>query len=270
MASSTWAIAVALALAALPAPARAADTAEPAPEALAQAWFDQLFGGNAIEYWTTDWAGGELDFAVARRWLAGRPEEFVHIFAPHEYAELNLLLREHRDGRLELLYYRTPRLFPADAKVARIMPASVPPPLDRLPFAAGLPAVSDVVPMRASDYAFTRLADTRVAGQPCRVIEGRPHATDLGFDRIRFSLAHETGVALESSWLVGEKLVRRIAIDPANVRDYEGRFLPTRRSVERPGNAAQVYTLRRLMLDPVLPDQLFTTQNLKLGRIPSY
>jgi hypothetical protein len=54
------------------------------------------------------------------------------------------------------------------------------------------------------------------------------------------------------------------------VRDYEGRFLPTRRSVERPGSDTQVFSLIRLMLDPVLPDQLFTTQNLKLGRFPSY
>ena len=270
MANSTWALLVTLALAAPPAPVRAESAAEPTPEALAQAWFDQLFGGNAIEYWTTEWAGGELVFAVARRWQAGRPEVFVHLLAPRAYAELNLLLRDRAEGRLELLYYRTPKLFPAGAKAARVMPASMPTPLERLPFADGLPALADIAPARASDYAFTRLPDTRVANQLCRVIEGRPHATDLGFDRIRLSLAHETGVALETAWLLGEKLVRRVEVEPSAVRDYEGRFLPTRRSVERAGTDTQVFALARLMLDPVLPDQLFTTQNLKLGRFPSY
>jgi len=270
MARSTRGLLIALALVAQSATVRAQGAGEPAPEALAQAWFDQLHGGNAIEFWTTEWAGGEIVFGVARRWQAGRPEVFVHLFAPRVYDELNFLLRERADARNELLYYRTPKLFPGGAKAARVMPTVVPDPLERLPIAEGLPAIVDIEPSRASDYSFTRLPDARVANRPCRVIEGRPRASDLGFDLVRFSLASETGVALETAWLKAGELVRRVEVEPDAVRDYDGRFLPTRRSVERPGNSAQVFVLSTLMLDPPMPDQLFTTQNLKLGRFPSY
>ena len=77
-------------------------------------------------------------------------------------------------------------------------------------------------------------------------------------------------MALETTWFKADEIVRRVAVDPADVRDYDGRFLPTRRTVERPGNSAQIFSLSSLRLDPPLPDQLFTTQNLELGHFPSY
>jgi hypothetical protein len=270
VAKSTFRWIAALALVAATALARAESAGEPAPEALAQAWFEQLHGGNAIGIWTTEWAGGEIVFGVARRWVDGRPEVFVHIYKPRVYDELNFLLRERAEARLELLYYRSPKLFPRGAKAARVMPTTVPDPLERLPFAEGLPALVDVEPARAAEYRFTRLPDARVANRPCRVIEGRPVAADVGFDVVRYSLASETGVALETAWLRAGELVRRVEVDPSAVRDYDGRFLPTRTTVERPGNSTQVFSLSTLRLDPPLPDQLFTTQNLKLGRFPSY
>ncbi len=270
MSGSARALAVASILALLSAPVRAEDAPEPAPEALAQAWFDQLFGANTIEVWTTDWAGGQIVFAIARRWQGGRPEMFFHVLAPRAWDELNFLLRDREKGALELLYYRSPKMFRAGAKAARVMLARVPTPLERLPFASGLPTISDLQPPIASEYTFARLPNARVAKQACRVIEGRPHSANLGFDRVRYSLAQETGVALETVWMLGDRLVRRVAIDPSAVRDNDGRFLPTRRSVELPGSGTQVYTLSQLMLDPPFPDQLFTTQNLKAGRFPSY
>jgi hypothetical protein len=250
--------------------AKPADAAEPAPEALAQAWFDQLYGADSIAIWRSEWAGGELVYGVARRWHLGQPEIFVHIFAPRAYDELNFLLREREDARSELLYYRTPKLFPGGAKAARVMPTSVPAPLERMPFAQGLPALVDVKPPVASDFAFTRLPDASVAKRPCRVLEGRPRSAELGFDRVRLSLARETGVALETAWYSADTLLRRVLVDPADVRDYDGRMLPARISVEQPGNETQVYALSSLRIDPVFPDVLFTTQNLKLGRFPSY
>ena len=77
-------------------------------------------------------------------------------------------------------------------------------------------------------------------------------------------------MALETTWFKADEIVRRVAVDPADVRDYDGRFLPTRRTVERPGNSAQIFSQSSLRLDPPLPDQLFATQNLKLGHFPSY
>lgn len=270
MSRSTAALATALALVAAAPSARAEEPAEPSAEAIARGWFDQLFGASSTEVWSTEWSGGEIVFALARRWQDGRPETFLHLVSPRAYDELNFLLRDRDASRLELLYYRTPKLWKAGAKAARVMPAVVPSPIGRLPFAPGLPTLAEIQPPQITDYAFTRLPDQIVANAPCRVIEARPHAAGLGFDRVRYSLAQETGVALETAWWLGEALVRRIAVAPGDVRDYSGRFLPTRRSVERPGSGTQVYELGQLMLDPPFPDQLFTTQNLKAGRFPSY
>ena len=263
-------VALTLALLASAGAVRAEGEAEPPPEALAQAWFDQLWGADAVELWTTDWSGQTLSYGVARHWEAGRPLVFVRILAPHTYVELNFLLLERDDSRLEISYYRTPKLFPQGKKTARVMSVGPITRLDRLPFAPGLPAVADVEPVRASDYTFTRLPDEIVAKKPCRVIEGRPHATDLGFDRVVYSLARETGVALETKWFANGKAVRRVTTLPMDVRDEGGRFLPTRRTVDQLGLEAQHFVMSRLMLDPVFPDKQFTTQNLKTGRFPSY
>lgn len=245
--------------------------AEPAPQALAQAWFEQRFGGDGLEYWRTEWAGESLHYAVAWRWPEGRPEIFVHILAPRAYDELNFLLRERDERRFEVLYYRTPELFPAGSKTARVMPIAKPVPLERLPIAPGLPAIAELVPMRADEYTWSRrLPDVRIKTADCRVIEGRPLAADLGFDRVEFTLARQTGVALDTKWFQGANLVRRVTTSPADLRDEEDRYLPTRRSVEQPGQETQVFVSVRLMLDPVFPEQLFTTQNLKTGRFPTY
>ena len=266
---STAALATALALALAAPSVRAEESAEPSAEALARGWFDQLFGASSTEVWSTEWAGGEIVFALARRWQDGRPETFLHLVSPRAYDEMNFLLRERDAGRLELLYYRTPKLFPAGRKAARVMPAVVPSPIERLPFVPGLPALAEIQPPQISDYAYARLPDQVVSNQPCRVIEARPNASGgLGFDLVRYSLAQESGVALETAWWLDGALVLRVTIEPGDVRDYEGRFLPTRRSVERRGSGTQVYELGQLMIDPPFPDQLFTTQNLKAGRFP--
>lgn len=248
--------------------ARAAD--EPGAEALAEAWLSQRFGGDAVEIWRTEWAARELVYGVARRWQTAHPEVVVRVLKPHQYTEVGFLVRERSDARTEVLYYRSPKLFPAGKKAARVMPFSKPDPLERLPFAPGLPALSLVWPGRTADYTFTRLPDADVAGQPCRRIEGRPRAADPGFDVFVAALSRETGVALDTQWLRKGNLVRRVTTAPEDVKDYDGRLVPTRLLVEVPGNESQEYRLEKLMIDAVLPDPFFATQNLKTGRFPSY
>jgi hypothetical protein len=244
--------------------------AEPAPEALAQAWFDQLFAGDVVQIWETEWAGGTLHYGVARRWIGGRPEIFLHIIAPRAYEELNFLLRERDEKRIEILYYRTPELFPGGKKAARVMPVANPGPMERLPFAPGLPAIAELLPARADEYTWKRLADVRTKTADCRLIEGAPRKPDLGFDRIVLALDRKTGVALDTRWYLGANLVRHVTSAPSDVRDEGGRMLPRRHSVGQPGSETQNFVSIRLMLDPVFPEQQFTTQNLKTGRFPTY
>jgi hypothetical protein len=84
------------------------------------------------------------------------------------------------------------------------------------------------------------------------------------------SLARDSNIALETRFLRGEKWVRRVTIASTDIDRTDSRPVARRRSVEWPGEATQVLTLERFSLDPVFPDQLFTSSNLRTGRFPSY
>lgn len=252
--------------------ARAAEnTGEPTAEALAAAWLEQRFGGDAVEIWRTTWASQELDYGVARRWRAERPEVLVRVLKPHQWDELGFLLRERPDGSTQVLYYRTPQIFPMGRKAARVMPIAKPDLIERLPFVPGLPVIATVFPSRARDFEFTRLPDQEVFGEACRVIQGRLKKPEETFDTFVALLSRKTGVAVDTQWRRRDKLVRRVTAAPEDVKDYGGgRFLPARVVVEIPGQSNQEFRLAQLMLDVALPDQLFADSNLKTGRFPSY
>ena len=104
------------------------------------------------------------------------------------------------------------------------------------------------------------------------MIEGRPRKGDLRLRRGPLtSLATETDVALETAWLQAGELVRRVERGPRRrCSDYDGRMLPVAHERRAAGKRHAESSSSTLRIDPALPDQLFTTQNLKLGRFPSY
>jgi hypothetical protein len=248
--------------------ARADD--EPNATELAALGADQAFGANAVEVWKSDWSDQELTFGVARRWQSGRAEVLLHVFAPHKYEALAFLLRARGTTAPAIEYFRSPKLFPIDRLSGRTLEVQVASPIERLPFAPGLPAPADLWPPRAADFQLTRLPDAEIEGKPCRVLEQRMRRSDGAYDRIVTSLARDSNVALETRFLRGEHLVRRVTISWHDIDHTDARPVARRRSVERPGEATQILTLERFSLDPVFPDQLFTSSNLRTGRFPSY
>ena len=260
-------LALALAL-----PAAAQDAApEPSAEALAAAWFEQRFGENAVEVWSTTWAAQTLVYGVARRWTAGKPEVLLRILKPHQYEELGFLMRRvSSDDRLQIVYYRTPKLFPGGRKAARVMTIAKPDLIERLPFVAGLPVIGTVYPAKVEDFVFERRPDQEISGQPCRVIAGRLKKPEETWDSFVASLSRKSGVALDTQWLRRGKLVRRVIAAPEDVKDFDGHALADRVVVEIPGQDNQEFKLLNLRIDPAMPDQLFADSNLKTGRFPSY
>jgi hypothetical protein len=246
------------------------DGAEPTAEALASAWLQQRFGGDAIEIWSTTWAAQELVYGVARRWNGAKPEVLLRVLKPYQWEELGFLMRERADGGAQIVYYRSPKLFPAGKKAARVMPIAKPDLIERLPFAPGLPVISTVFPSRVEDFTFTRLPDAEVFGQPCRVVEGRLKQPQETFDSFVALLSRESGVALDTQWRRKDKLVRRVTAAPEDVKDWGDRKLPSRFVVEIPGQSNQEFRLVSFRTDIALPDQLFKDSNLKTGRFPSY
>ena len=246
-----------------------ADT-EPTAAELAALATEQAFGGDAVEVWKSEWQGQEITYGVARRWQSGQLQVLLRVFTPHKYEALSFLLRPRKGGLPAIEYYRSPKLFPPSAKTGRTLDVQVASPIERLPFAPGLPTPSDLWPARASDFQLARLPDSEIDGKPCRVLEQRLRTRDGAYDRIVTSLARDSNVALETLFLRGEKWVRRVTIASADVDRTDARPVARRRSVERPGEATQVLTLERFSPDPVFPDQLFTSSNLRTGRFPSY
>ncbi|HKC51271.1 MAG TPA: hypothetical protein VKF60_10805 [Myxococcota bacterium] len=250
--------------------ARADTDVEPNADALFALASEQAFGASAVEVWKSEWDEREITFGVARRWESGRVALVLRVFSPHNYDPLSFLLRPRASGMPSIEYYRSPKLFPIGPKSGRTLDVQVASQLERLPFAPGLPALADLWPARAADYSLARLPDAEVAGRPCRVLEQRLRRADGAYDRIVTSLARDSHLALETRYLRGEKWVRRVTVLPSDVDRTGSRPVARRRSVERPGEATQVLTLERFSLDPVFPDQLFTSSNLRTGRFPSY
>jgi hypothetical protein len=261
---------LALVLAGGGAPALAVDdAAEPTAEALAAAWVKQRFGPDAVEVWTTNWSAQNLVYGVARRWKADKPDVLVRILKPYQYETLGFLLREVSTG-LQVVYYRSPKLFPGGKKAARVMPIAKPDLIERLPFAPGLPAIGMLFPPRLEDFTFHRLPDQEMFGQACRVIEARMKKPQETWDTLVACLSRESGVALDTQWRKRDKLVRRVTSAPEDVKNYEGHWMPSRVLVEIPGQDNQEFRVLNLMIDPAMPDQLFAESNLKTGRFPNY
>lgn len=243
---------------------------EPNAAELAALATQAAFGANAIEIWKSEWDDRELTFGIARHWQSGKVEVLLRVLAPHKYEELGFLFRARASGAPAVEYYRTPKLFPIDLRSGRVIEYQVASPIERLPFAPGLPALADVMPPRPSELQATRLPDAEVAGKACRVLELKARRSDGDYDHVVTSLARESNVALETRYLRGDRLVRRVTIMPSDIDRTDSRPVARRRTVERPGEKTQVLILERFSLDPVFPDQLFTSSNLRTGRFPSY
>jgi len=253
--------------------ALAAAAAEPEPTAaeLAQRAATQAFGGEAVEIWKSEWNDDELVFGVARRHDAGKLQVFVRVFAPHKYEPLSFLILPGSDGAPIIEYYRSPRLFdPRDPRNGRTLEVQVASAIERLPFAPGLPSLAELWPPRADGASLARLPDESSDSTPCRVLERRLREPDGPYDRVVTLLARDSDLALESRFYLGDKLVRRVVVAARDVDRSGERAVARRRVVEQPGEADQVLSLERFSLDPVFPDQLFTSQNLRTGRFPSY
>jgi len=259
-------------LCALPLGLRAAEpAAEPSAAQLAEAAFQQRFGGNVVEVWKTDWDGLELQLGIARRWEGNAPQVVLRVLDPHKYRTLSFLMKPRKNDTPSVSYYRSKEMFTPSRKTGRTLDVVVASWIERLPFIQGLPSLADVWPEAISDFTYKRLPDETIEDVKCRVLESVPKRKDAAYDRIVTLLTPDSNVALEKRWLRGEKVVRTDRVAPKDIDTSQGRPIALRHEiVQSGGGAAQIIVVGRFSLDPVLPDQLFTTQNLRIGRFPSY
>jgi hypothetical protein len=92
-----------------------------------------------------------------------------------------------------------------------------------------------------------------------------------GFDRVELALSPSSGLALRARYFRNSNEIRRVLVSPVDVRDYGDRRLPVRRRISAPpDDGVTELVLRNLVLDPVLPESLFTRHNLRVQRFPSF
>ena len=248
-----------------PSPVTPAEDAVPTPadaRELGEGWFRQLQGFDALEAYEARAGGRRAEFVVARRWHEGRAQIVVDVRKPRAFAKIALLFLQNRDRSDDFFIY-----WPFLRRVRRMTAAKLEGGL--LPFGRYV-TLADVRPVLPGELDYRRLPDTEVEGEPCYVVEGRPAGRWLGFDSMELALSKRTGVALRTETHRGKE-VRRVLVSPKDVRLFEGRYLPMRRRLEvSPSGLTAEVILRNLMIDPPLPDHLFSKQSLLTQRFPSF
>jgi hypothetical protein len=247
---------------ALPAPVDAVPK-EPDANELAERWFRQIQGFDALEAYEARVAQTQVEFVVARRWREGRVQVLIDVREPREYAKFAFLFFQNRDRSDDLFAY-----LPFWRRVKRLPAAQLEGGL--LAAVGKYATLADMRPVLPGEAEYERLPDSEVDGEACWTIQGRPTGRWLGFDRIELVISKRTGVALRTE-MHKRSEVRRLLVSPKDVRMFDGRYLPTHRRLEvSPGDLTAEIFLRNLMIDPPLPDQLFSKQSLLTQRFPTF
>lgn len=255
-------------------PARSGPPATDAAS-LAHHYFDQVLGFDALEAYTATAGTERLGFAVARKWYDGRVRIALKVEEPRALDELAILLLQNRDRSDDLFVYLTPQLFPDGGfeafgpagRVRRLQMAG----LDfEVPFTGTRFPMGELRPFLRGELDWRRLPDAVWFGDPCYVVEGRPTRDGFAFEALELTLSKATGIALRTRYLVGGKAARTILVRPRDVQSRQGRYLPIRRQVMGAASREYELVLRNVVVDPALPDRMFSNHNLRLQRFPRF
>ena len=231
------------------------------PSALAEAYFEQLYGFNALEAYESFRGPAHAVFAVARRWTRGSAKILIDVQAPDSFSKWALLMFHNRERSDDLFAYvpawrRVHRLSAIDLELQGLFP---------------LLPLGEFRPIAPGELEYTQLPDALVEGEVCQVVEGRPRHRGLGFDRMELAISPKSGLALRTLVFKGANVIRRIMVAPEDIQQYGDRLLPVRRRITSPPDEGVTeLVLRNLMLDPLLPNSLFTPHSLRKQRFPGF
>ncbi len=243
---------------------------EPEAKEIAEGWFQQRHGFDALEAYEADLGNLTIAFGLARKWQNGRVRLLIDFNRPQVMDELMLLLLQRRGRSDDLFVYLSPKIFPplVSRRVRRLHVGR----LDLgIPSASRFVQMSDLRPFLPEELRHERLPDIEIQGHPCRVIESRP--TEDGrfpFDRVEFAISKVTGVALRTRHFKAGRLTREVNIDAGDVAEFDGRWLPIRERIEVPSGETVDLRLLNIDVDPPLPNRLFSRGNLIKQKFPAF
>jgi len=238
--------------------------------ALAEAHFEHLYAFDMLAAYESRSEHITATFVVARRWQPERPELLLHFVslesgdparnrawsAPVGKVFAGLLV--HNLGRSDDLMVYTPW-----SRRVRRLPA---PELQKQPMFEVLP-LGEFRPIVRGELRYRALA-SREPG--IRIVEGRTRYRGQPFDRVRLHFATGAPLAVRTVFFQGDETLRTVHIDPGEVREIHGRLVPYRQRIELPSGAVTRLRLRNLVVDPILPEEIFTEHNLWVQRFPRF
>lgn len=243
-------------------------TADPDPTKIAETWFHNMYGFDALMAYESKNGERHTHFQVARRWRDGRAEMIFDVLEPEQFNKFAALLLHNPESSDDLFLYipSIPNGFILGRNVRRVSATAA----EGQVFLQRV-SLGDMRPITYGELDYTLVEGEEVSGEPCWIIEGRPSHVGLPFDKIVLAISQKSGVALRSEFYQDGRLIRRVSIDPKDIGDFGDRKIPTRQTIEAPHvDGVTELTLKNIMLDPSLPDRLFSQQNLKTQRFPLF
>jgi len=260
-------------------PAAPGDAGTPLPRSdlnatrIAEGWFEQSHGFDGLEAYEIAGPLDRFDFAVARKWDGRTVKVLFYITEPKVLDEVSVLILREPDRPRYVFAYMTPQLYDW-------LPPGVPLQRGRVVRMHANGSLANGSANQISreathlflpgDFEHVRLADQRVAGEVCSVIESRPATHMRGLTRMELFVSQRTGVPLRTVYYQGNTELRRVTVSPEDVHLYGARWLPTHRKIRTADGTEAELVLRNLVQDAPLPDRLFTRRTLREQSFPSF
>jgi hypothetical protein len=128
-------------------------------------------------------------------------------------------------------------------------------------------AYEDLEPKYAADYEVAVVGRERFEDLPCLLLEVRPRPDfESSYERMVTCLEPERAIMLRTDFYRRGKLLKRLEIDPEQVRPVHERFIPFQMTMSTPRRRSQTVVLTdSYELRPEIPEQLFSVWNLEAG-----
>ena len=239
---------------------------ETSPEAasIVRESLTQSQGFDALEAWELNGLEQGYRFAFARKWHGDRVTILGYSLAPAELEDA-AYLGHFRPGEPPEVWIRVPDLDgPYYGQIRRGRGSRAPP--------AVIIAAEVALPTLLDDYAYRRLEDDAIEGEPCSVVEARllrEHRPG-GVDRLVYWISQLSGVALRKIYFRGDRELRSASVSPIDVQEMYGRAVAARRLVRLEDGTLAELRLRNSLVDVELPDSLFSERTLETRRYPNF
>ena len=236
--------------------------ADPRAQGLLARTLSNLYEGDFVQVFRLE-SRGRSGRSVTRRLQVVRKESeppgraVMRFLSPDDVRGSSMLVIDRDDQPDDVFLY-----LPATERTRRISLAQR---YDSF-FGTNL-TYEDLEPKHESDFEARMEGSSEVDGVPCLQLRVRPRAdVESQYDATRACIDPQRAVALRTEYFVGDRLIKRLLVDPARVELIDGRWVPKRARLESTATDFTTdITMELYERKQSIPDRLFSTWNLEAG-----